>query len=149
MTTSRHIQIARAVGAEFLSRKLRAISLLVIILIVALLGLGIWLVTLSAWWWILLVFIICGTVFSLVLLVTARIVIRIFRPGMSRIQKQAVNDFVDKTERIAETIQTPPFMIFFKILKDVISPREDTFIRQIADDSMSLRTDYAALSELF
>lgn len=149
MKADAHIKTSRAVGSEFIGRKLSGITTLVAILSMAFLGFGIWLTTISGWWWILLIVIIAWIMLGVMLLTIAWFATRILRPGMTADQRHAVSDFVDKIERVSETVQITPFMIFFKILKDMLFPPEKPFIRQIADDSTSLHSDYIALAKLF
>lgn len=149
MKADTHVKTSRAVGSEFVRRKLSGVTTLIVILSAVFLGLGIWLTTISPWWWILLVVIIAWILLGIILLVIAWFAVRILRPQMNTDQRRGVSDFVDKIERVSETVQITPFMIFFRILKDMLFPPEKPFIRQIADDSTSLHGDYAALAKLF
>lgn len=149
MNTNEHVSASRAVGAEFLRRKLRSITTLASGAAIVLSGLSIWLVTISAWWWILLVIVVAWAVLGIILLAVAWLSTRLLRPDMTTVQKKAVSNFVDKIERVSETLQTAPFMIFFKVLRDMIFPSQQPYIRQLANDSTSLHTDYIALTKLF
>lgn len=149
MKTSAHVLASRAVGSEFIKRKLAGVTLAIALLSAAFLGAGIWLTTKSGWWWILMVGIIAWVILAIILLTVAWFAVRMLRPQMNSAQKQAVADFVDKIERVSETIQVTPFMIFFRILKDMLFPPEKTFISQIAEDSTSLHSDYILLSKQF
>lgn len=149
MKPDMHIKTTRAVGSEFVKRKLSGVTTIIAILSAVFVGLGIWLTTMSAWWWILLVIIIAWVLLGIILLLIAWFAVKLLRPQMTADQRHAVSDFVDKIERVSETIQITPFMIFFRILKDMLFPPKESFIRQIADDSTSLHSDYAALTKLF
>ena len=149
MKADAHIKTTRAVGSEFVKRKLKGIAIIILILSALFLGLGIWLTTISAWWWVLLVIFIAWVLLGLILLAIAWFAVKLLRPQMTADQRHAVNDFVDKIERVSETIQITPFMIFFKILKDMLFPPERPFIKQIAHDSTSLHSDYLELTNLF
>lgn len=149
MNADTHIKVTRAVGSEFVRRKLSGVTTIIAILSALFLGLGIWLTTISTWWWILLVIIIAWILLGTILLVIAWFAVRILRPQMNMDQRSGVNSFVDKIERVSETVQITPFMIFFRILKDMLFPSEKPFIRQISDDSTSLHSDYRGLANLF
>ncbi len=149
MKADAHIKTSRAVGAEFVRRKLTGVTVIIAILSAVFLGLGIWLTTISSWWWILLIVIITWIILGTILLTIAWFAARLLRPTMTADQRHAVSDFVDKIERVSETVQITPFMIFFRILKDMLRPTEKPFIRQIAADSTSLHSDYIALARLF
>lgn len=149
MKVNAHVATSRAVGSEFVRRKLSGITLLIAVLFALFLGLGIWLTTISSWWWILVVVIIAWMILGIILLTIAWVAVKILRPQMSASQKRAVADFVDKIERVSESVQITPFMIFFRILKDMLFPSDEPFVRQIASDSTTLHSDYMALSKLF
>lgn len=149
MKADAHIKTTRAVGAEFVRRKLSGITLIIAVLSALFLGLGIWLTAISNWWWILLIIIIAWIMLGVILLTVAWFAARLLRPQMTADQRHAVSDFVDKIERVSETIQITPFMIFFRILKDMLFPSDKTFIRQIADDSTTLHSSYLQLAKLF
>lgn len=149
MKPNLHFKTSRAVGSEFVKRKLTGIATIIVILSFIFIAAGIWLTTISAWWWILLTIIFAWVFLAMVLLLIAWFAVRIFRPQMTADQRHAVSDFVDKIERVSETIQITPYMIFFKILKDMLFPPKKTFIEQIAKDSASLHTDYLYLTNLF
>lgn len=78
-----------------------------------------------------------------------KVLIQIAIPAMTKVQKNGVKDFVDKLERVAENIQTPPFMILFRIVRDTIRPRDKTFIQSVAEETASLSPDFLALQKLF
>lgn len=143
------VSLIRAIGSEFLRRKYRAVLVVFVIAALIALGLVAWLVSISAWWWLLAVPVIIGVLIGIVIAAVMKVLIRIAIPTMTKVQKNGVKDFVDKLERVAENIQTPPFMILFRIVRDTIRPRDKTFIQSVAEDSSSLRSDFLALQKLF
>lgn len=149
MKVDAHIKTSRAVGAEFVRRKLSGITIIIAVVSALFLGIGIWLTTISSWWWILLAVIIAWILLGMLLLAVAWFAARLLRPTMTADQRHAVSDFVDKIERVSESLQTAPFMIFLRILKDMLFPSDKTFIRQIADDSTTLHSSYLQLAKLF
>lgn len=115
----------------------------------ACLALGAWLIAQSAWWWILEAAFIVGTTIFLLLAAVATFAIRRFAPQQTPEQRKAVRAYADKLQRVAENLGISKFMLLFRIVRDIIWPREQTFIKMIANDSSSLHTDFIALQRLF
>lgn len=144
-----HVTPIRAIGGEFLRRKWKGILTLFTLVSLALSIGCVWLITISAWWWLFAVPVFSAVILGIFGLLIARLVIGIITPKLSRPQQSAVADFVDKLERVAERAQTPPFWIVFKVIRDVIWPRNTTFIQDMAQDSTSLKSDYEKLLKVF
>lgn len=143
------ITLVRAVGSEFVTRKLQPIVLVFAALSVVLLVLITWLVTISAWWWLLAVPIIIFIVLGLVVYLAIRVAVQKLRPQLTGQQTTAVKNFVDKLERVADNLGTPMPWLVFRVVRDVMRPREKTFIHEIANDSTTLRTDFIELQRNF
>jgi hypothetical protein len=110
-----------------------------------LLALGAWLTTINAWWWLLeALFIGASLVFVLIVLLARTLLRRVASP-LTKAQRQQVSSFVDKLERSVESVRTPYPMIVFYIVRDVIRPRPDAFVKTLAEDSRTLGPDFAAL----
>jgi hypothetical protein len=139
----------RAVGVEFVRRSLRPLVIAGVVAAVVLLAVGGWLTTVNAWWWVLEAVFIFGAVVFAVLVIVARVVIRVADPPQTKDQKRAVRSYVDKLQRVAENLQTPQFVILFRVVRDTIRPRQDGFIETVAHDSKTLGPDFAALVKLF
>jgi hypothetical protein len=139
------ITLVRAIGSEFVRRKLRTIIIIFAAAAVVLLGGAIWLTTVDAWWWLL-----AAPIFAVVLLgalacLAATLIVRIVRPALDQEQRIAVSEFVDKLERVAENVQTPMPLIVFRVVRDLIRPRKPTFIESVASDSTTLHSDLIKL----
>lgn len=144
-----NIQLIRAISAEFISRKLRSITILVGIVLALILSASIYLTTVSVWWWILAVPIFALCILAIIALALAHILARLFKPQISVAQNTAVSNFVDKLERVAEHVQTPMPLIIFNVARDMIWPRTPTFIQQVVGDSTTLHKDIAKLERDF
>lgn len=144
-----HVQLTRAIGSEFLTRKLSDIRLIFAIGSLLALTLVIWLVTVSVWWWLLAVHVIAAVIVGVVVLVFATLIVRLIRPRITKDQNSEVKSFVDKLERVAENVQTPVPIIVFRVLKDVILTPEQTYVERVAADSTSLHTDLIQLRTVF
>lgn len=141
--------LMRAIGSEFLRRKLRTITIVVALISIVVLLASIWLVSLSAWWLLLVVPVAVALLLTVIACGVAAILLRFIRPSLSKAQTAGVALFVDKLERVADALQTPVIIIFFQVLRDVIRPRQRTFIQSLSEDSATLRADFAELRQLF
>lgn len=143
------INLIRAIGSEFAGRKLKLILLIFgILALIALIG-AIWLTTLSAWWWLLAVPVIIVVVLGILAGLVASLLVTMLRPSLTKPQKAGVKKFVDKLERVAETIQTPMFILVFRVVRDSVRPGGTTFIQSTAEDSTTLHKDFLELQRDF
>jgi len=143
------ITVIRCVGAEFATRLFYPVAVISAILCALLVTGVLLLATLSQWWLLLLipvVMLVC-VVFG-VMLITG-LVIRTVRPFQTKVQRLAVKAFVDKLQRVSDAVQTPKFILLFRIVRDIAAPRKDGFIGSMTDDTVSLKRDFQALQKLF
>jgi len=143
------ITVIRCVGAEFATRLFYPVAVISAILCALLVTGVLLLATLSQWWLLLLipvVMLVC-VVFG-VMLITG-LVIRTVRPFQTKVQRLAVKSFVDKLQRVSDAVQTPKFILLFRIVRDIAAPRKDGFIGSMTDDTVSLKRDFQALQKLF
>ncbi len=143
------IELVRAIGSEFVNRKLKSIVIVFGVIALISLILTVWLATISAWWLLLLLPFLIFTMLGFLAGLAARVVIKTLRPELTRSQKTDVGNFVDKLERVAENIQTPMFIIVFRVVRDIIRPGERTFVRSVAKDSTTLHKDFSELEQNF
>lgn len=114
-----------------------------------LLGFGGWLTTQNAWWWLLEVVFIVGSLLFAFLVIVVNVILRWTEPVLTETQKQAVGGFVDKLERVAENLQTPQIVIIYYVVRDIIRPRPDSFIASVSRDSKALAPDFVRLRNEF
>lgn len=143
------IKTVRAVGAELAWRMIRPMLIIGITIAVLLLTLGGWLTTQDALWWILQFIFITSITFFVLLSVVVVTILRYFTPLQNDGQKKAVGNFVDKLQRVADTLGISNFVLLFRIVRDVVRPQEKTFIEQVTEDSTTLHTDFIRLQKLF
>ena len=143
------IKLVRAVGSEFVARKLRSTALTVGVLAVIALIASLWLTTLSAWWWLLASVVIAADILLVLAYLLAAFVVGRLRPELSKAQATGVREFVDKLERVADSLGTPMFIIIFRVVRDTIWPRQPNYIQTVARDGTSLHTDLGKLQKLF
>jgi hypothetical protein len=143
------ILATRAVAAEFGARLVRPLILIGICLLVVLHGIGGWLTTVHAWWWLLESLFIFATIVFVVLVIGSQLVLRIIAPDVTRAQKRAIKEFVDKFERVTGSAGTPKILLLYYIVRDSVQKRKNGFIVTAARDSTTLHTDFASLCNLF
>lgn len=139
----------RAVGAEFARRTYIPVVIIVVIGIVAFAGLTAWLITLSAWWWLLMFAVISAACIAISVLTVLHLTIRRVTPSQNPLQKKAIRDFVDKIQLLSETVGTPKIVLLFRIVKDVAAPRENGFIGTLTGASTTVKKDFVSLVKLF
>ncbi len=143
------INLVRAIGSEFIGRKLKPILLALGIVALVISIAAIWLTTLSAWWWLLAIPVIIFTLIGLFTLLLVRAILRKLRPELSKPQSTAVKGFVDKLDRLVDNMQTPMFIIIFKMVRDIVRPGKGTIIQTVTEDSTTLRKDLIELQRNF
>lgn len=143
------IQATRSVAAEFANRLFLPVLLIGGIGSVVFLAGSIYLVTLSAWWVILLVLVSIIVVFLAGVLTISWFFIRMVSPDQNKTQKKMTKEFVDKLQRVAEVAATPKFVLFFQVMRDVVNPRQDGFIITASSDASSLKSDFSNLRDSF
>jgi hypothetical protein len=136
------IKALRAIGTEFAWRIYKPLLILVGSIIIVLVGISIWLTTISAWWWILCI------LFFIILLVAAFIftaigmLISTIRPAQNKAQAMQVKKFVDTIQTVADVASTPKSVILFRIIRDLISKREDSYTRRISSETLAMQHDF-------
>ncbi len=139
----------RSIGAALANRlfyPMLAMGCAGTIIVVALIA---WLATVNEWWWLLAVPVLIVVCVGIGVLTVTKLVIKSVTPPQSTVQKKASRQFVDKLLRLSETAQTPKFILFFRVIRDVAAPTENGFIGTLSHDTASLRRDFTELRELF
>lgn len=141
--------LIRAISMEFISRKFKSLLIPIGIVGLVCLIITIILTAINSWWLLLLVPLIIVLSIGLLLSMFARTIINMARPNLSTHQAILVKDFVDKLERVTENVQTPMFIIVFKVARDSVHPHGASFIRDATKDGASLSTDFIKLVKKF
>lgn len=130
----------RAIAVEFAQRIFLPIILVTGGVLVVLIGIAIWLVTMSGWWWLLLAPLIVITVLSIFATVIAGIMIRLLKPTQTRAQQEQVRLFVSSLQETSEAVQTPLFILFIRVLKDVLFPGKESYIGKLSSTAVTLKS---------
>lgn len=139
----------RATGAELARRIYMPIVMTAAIATVILVGLAIWLTTMSAWWGLLLFIVISAACIGIAVFTVVRLTIKTVTPAQTPIQRKAVKAFVDKLQLLSDTVGTPKIVLLFRIVKDVAAPRENGFIGTLTGASTTVKKDFVTLVRLF
>ena len=143
------ITVIRCIGTEFARRLFFPVAITAGVIFTLLIIGVLLLTTLSQWWYLLLIPIMILLCVAGGVLAVVWLTIRTIRPIQTRTQHTAVKTFVDKLQRLSDTVQTPKIILLFRIVRDVAAPRQDGFIGSIADDTTSLKNDFRDLQKLF
>ncbi len=149
MTVPSLFMAIRAIGTEFGQRIYIPVVSIIAGVLVAVIGVLIWLVTLSGWWWFLLAPIIILTLIFIFTAVIAGVILKLLKPTQTKHQRQLVRQFVDTIQNASETIQTPRFVILFRLVKDVVRPSEQSYIRQLSTSAVSLKAGLQEIIDSF
>lgn len=141
-------QAIRAIGSEFASRLWRSALFLTVGVGVILVPLFAWLISLSAWWWVLAFPLIIAFSVTSALLVIFFLLIRYVRPQLSTDQSAQVGDFVNKLQRIQELSGTPKFIILFRTIRSIAAPRSEPYLKELFE-TKSLRRDFMTIAKTF
>lgn len=139
----------RALSHVFASRIVRLAGWILLLVAAALLALIIILAYyVSDLWLLLLVLYIPALLVGIGVYVFARVVLRALYPHkITASQKRAINSFNDKILHLFEARAIPPWMLAGITIKDLVVHRELTTLRQLLNDSMSLKKDFQELEE--
>lgn len=135
------IKALRAIGSEFAWRIYMPILIITAIITGVFIALNIWLVTLSAWWWLLFIPGLVMAFIVVIIMCAAGVLIRTVRPLQNTKLKHEVNRFVDKIQNLADTAGTPKAFILFRITRDLVSKNEDSYTRRISSETLSMQHD--------
>jgi len=145
------ITVARALTARFARRFVRLADILVAVITIILVA-GVWALTyfFSAWWWLLvlpLLFLL--GLYVIVRLIVAVIISHVHVGQLSKGQRTALDDFIDKVQQAIEARATPLPLIALICIKDIVVHRDLTTVRKIISETAGLRRDYQDLEKLF
>jgi len=130
------ITVARALTARFARRFVRLADILVAVITIILVA-GVWALTyfFSAWWWLLvlpLLFLL--GLYVIVRLIVAVIISHVHVGQLSKGQRTALDDFIDKVQQAIEARATPLPLIALICIKDIVVHRDLTTVRKIISE---------------
>lgn len=131
----------RAIATEFAQRVYKVVLIIAAAIIIVLVGLSVWLVNVSAWWWILVVILIAWILLGIIVLTVAGVIINATKPMQTKTQKKLVKTFVDKLQSVSDVLQTPRFMLLFRLVKTSLNPQRYNVIESLTEHTVGLQRD--------
>ena len=105
----------------------------------------------SNWWWLLaflpsLIMTILAIMWLIIWVLARRLA-----PEMNKEKKKAAKTIIDHIIRLAEHVGTPKFIIFYRLVKDVVSPQTAgrTYIGELTSEPGELHKEFEQLRRLF
>lgn len=141
-------QAVRAVGSEFAIRLWRSTLLLVMGVSIVLVLLFTWLISSSAWWWVLAFPLIIAFSIATALLAVFLLLIRYVRPRLSTDQSAQIKTFVDKLQRVQDLSGTPKFIILFRTIRSIAAPRSEPYLQELLE-TKDLHRDFVVITKTF
>lgn len=141
---------SRAILARYATKVIRPIEYVVIGIFLALVVGTILLVTyVSAWWWLLMIIVVAYGVIGSVVWLIIHFTIDRLRPDQTPAQKQAVEKFITRAERVADTLQLTRFGLILRVIQSVMTPKRANIISEFTTDSKELKGDLERVVEAF
>ncbi len=138
----------RAIGAVFGKQIWLNVTIIAGVLALLLVVLCVWLISISAWWWLLAI--IAGMAISIafVMLFVFRSVLNSITPKQNSEQKQAVREFTEKLQLVKELTETPKVIILFRLIRSVAAPSKEKYLENIFE-TRKLKADFEQVVGLF
>lgn len=143
------ILAVRAISTEFATRMYLPVVLIIGGGAIAVIAVLIWLVTISAWWWIALAPVILATITFAIAAVITGLLLSLLKPRQTHDQRTKVKRFVDALQESSEAIQTPKFIILFRLVKDIVAPTGKGYVKELASNASTLRTGFQTIVASF
>lgn len=141
---------SRAILARYATKVIRPIEYIITGIFLLLVVMTVLLATyVSAWWWLLMIIVVAyGVVGSIAWLIIHFTIDRL-RPDQTITQKQAVEKFITKAEKVADTLQVTRFGLILRVIQSVMSPKRANIITEFTNDSKELKGDFDKVVETF
>jgi hypothetical protein len=139
----------RAIGSEFARRIYTPVLIVWAVGMAILIGLSIWLTTFNGWWWILFGIVAALTLIGGAILAVIWLIIRFVSPVRTREQRKQTKAFVDRLQGLSEIAQTPKVVLLVRVVKDMVFPKDRSYLQELADHTVSLRQEFQDLGRLF
>jgi len=141
---------SRAVLSAYAAKALRPFEIIAaLIFVAALAGSAYLIASVSGWWWLLLIVVIAYGIIGSIVWFILHFTIDKLRPEQTQEQQDVVKDFIDRTEKIADTIGLTRFGLLLRIVRDVVSRRKDNVLTDFAYDSKGLKDDFEKVIAAF
>lgn len=139
----------RAIGSEFARRIYLPVVWTGVITFIVLFSILIWLVTMNGWWWLALTPIIVASILFVVLSAAVGFALSRLKPKQTAAQRVKVTAFVDALQMSSEVASTPRFITLFRLVKDVVRPSKQSYIKELSTNATTLRTGFQEIIASF
>ena len=145
------IQALRAVTGVYYRRILYPVVGIGAIIILALYALVVWLATtVSPILWLLLIILIPLTIVAGAITAGLFVASRAIMPrNLTRAERQTITGFGNSLFGLLERGRVPYPLVLVMIGKDVLRRRESTFLKEVINDTSSLKSDFSRIRDMF
>lgn len=141
---------SRAVLAQYATRVIRPLEWVVAaIFILAVTGDVLLITYVSAWWWLLMVVVIAYGIIGSIAWLVIHFTIDHLRPEQTKTQTKAVNHFIVKAEKVADTLQITRFGLILRVIRDVMSRGNKNVLTEFTEDSRDLKDEFQRVIDAF
>jgi hypothetical protein len=139
----------RSIASEFAFRIYLPVTIFLAIVSFAVVGLMIWLITMSLWWLLLAIPTFLAIIVGGAVLLIGYVILKVIKPVQNKAQTKLVKDFVDKIQRLSEITQTPKVILLFRVIRDAVAVKKSGYIQSVIDDTATLQKDYREIVTAF
>lgn len=145
------VGLLRAVSAAFMQSLIRKFGLVALVIWSLLVVLSVLLMLqIDAWWGLLLIpLVLFGVVAGLLAAVLWFATQQLAPRKISGSERKEIKAFSDKVMGMAERVKTPLPVLAAGVAKDIIFKRDSNVVRELINDSTSLKTDFQALLQKY
>jgi hypothetical protein len=141
---------SRAVLSRYAAKVLRPIELIAMaIFILLLIGTTLLITYVSAWWWLLMIVVVAYGIIGSIAWFIIHFTIDRLRPEQTPTQIEAVDSFIGRVEKIADTLQITRFSLIIRVLRDVMKRQSTNVLTEFANDSKDLKEDFSRVIDAF
>lgn len=145
------VGLLRAVSSAFAQSLIRKIGLMILVIWLVLVVLVVLLtVQVSSWWAIMFVPLVVLGIIAVVIATALSFAAQQLAPRkLSGSERKEIKAFSDKVMGMAERVKTPLPILAAGAAKDIIFKRDSNVVRELINDSTSLKTDFQALLQKY
>lgn len=145
-----HVTAARAVAVLYARKLFRRAALPVLLMGALILGATLYLMfAVSMWWAVFLIPLLFSAMVVYAVWMTIHSLTARLLPQMNPGQKKAVLSFIGQVEQAAGQLQTPPYIMLYRVIKDTLFHKEQRFLLEVTAGSVGLKAEFERLSALF
>ena len=141
---------SRAVLAQYASKVIRPFEYIILgFFLVLFVGTVLLASYVSPWWWFLMIVVIAYGLIGSIAWLVIHFTIDKLRPEQNVSQTEAVNKFVVRIEKVADTLQVTRFGLVLRIVRDVMSRGKANVLTEFANDSKELKQGFEEVIHSF